>query len=120
MATYTRAQLRNAVMQELAILDANASPTAEDSVLVLAKIQQVLEGLADASEALIPFDLDADTIPGPYMIPLTRIVAPTVALAFGLADKMNMLLALEATGMRQLRRLKSRPYFGAVATANYF
>jgi len=120
MATYTRAELRNAVMQELAILDANAAPSAEDSVLVLAKIQQVLEGLADASEALIPFDLDADAIPAPYMIPLTRIVAPTVALAFGLSDKMKMLQGLEALGMRQLRRLKSRPYFGAVAQASYY
>ena len=73
-------------------MDANASPTAEDSVLVLDRINQTLEGLRD--DGLIPFDIDADAIPAPYMIPLARLVAPSLLTAFGMTDKLGAFATL--------------------------
>lgn len=118
MATYTRVNLRDAVMHDLGVLDANEAPAAEDAVLVDRKVQQALELLAD--EGLIPFDLDGNEIPARYMGPLVAYIAPTVAPAFGLADRMQMLMALSAEGMKSLRRLKAKPYFGTPAQAVYF
>ena len=105
-------------MFDLAILDASSAPDAADSVLVLDRIQQTLEELADAG--LIPFDLDSDAIPAPYMIPLTRIIVPTLAMAYGKHDKLAVYAPLAQEGMRALRRLKAPDYYGAVCPANYF
>lgn len=118
MATYTRAQLRNQVMYDLAVLDANEAPTAEDSTLVLGRIQQSLEMLAD--DGLIPFDLDGDEIPARYMGPLSSFIAPLLAPAFGKHDMLPILLPLAAKGERDLRKLKAQPYFGAPVQTVYF
>jgi len=118
MATYSRNDLRNAVMFDLTVLDANEAPSAEDSVFVLDRIQQTLELLAD--DGLIPFDLDSDVIPAPYMVPLCRVIVPTLALAYGKGDKLSMYEAHAEMGMKALRKLKAKPYFGATAQADYF
>ena len=118
MATYTRVELRNAVMHDLSILDAGSAASAEDMVLVDARIQSRLEELADAG--LIPFDLDGNAIPAAYLVPLSRVIGPSVAPAFGKLDQLQALAALEAEGMKSLRRLKVKPYYGAPAKANYF
>ena len=118
MATYLRNDLRNSVMFDLTVLDANEAPSAEDSAFVLDRIQQALEELAD--EGLIPFDLDSDAIPAPYMVPLTRVIVPTLALAYGKGDKLAMYEAHAMQGMKSLRKLKAKPYFGTPAPADYF
>ncbi len=118
MAVYSRNDLRNAVMFDLAILDANEAPSAEDSAFVLDRVQQTLEMLAD--DGLIPFDLDSDSIPAPYMVPLARVIAPTLALAYGKADKLSLYEALAESGMKALRRLKVKPYMGTPAAASYY
>lgn len=118
MATITRVQLRNAVMHDLGILDPNESLRAEDATLVDARVQSTLERLY--ADGLIPFNLDGDAIPASYQNPLSWCIGPSVAPSFGMRDQLPALLAMEKEGLRMLRRLKARPYFGTVATANYF
>ena len=118
MATYTRIQLRNAVLHELAVLDANEAPSAEDAVLADDRVQQTLELLAD--DGLIPFDLDADTVPARYFVPLVQVIAVTLLGPFGLTAQKQVREADEFKGMKALRRLKAKPYFGTPAQATYF
>ncbi len=118
MATYTRNELRNAVMYELTILDADEAPEAADAVLVNDRVQQTLEGLYE--DGLIPFDLDADAIPARFVVPLVKVIAPTLAMAFGQSDKVATYEIRAEAGMRELRRLKASPYWGAAQQSEYF
>jgi hypothetical protein len=119
MATHTKAQLRDQVMYDLGILDAATAASAEDSVFVLARIQQEMERLLEYG--LLPFDIDGDAIPAAYMVPLARVVAPTLCTAYGKQGDLGIFGPLADEGMRELRRLKAKPYFGsAPATAEYF
>ena len=116
MATYTRAELRNAVLFDLGVLDARTAPSAEDAVLANDRIQMALEGLYE--EGLIPFDLDSDAIPARYFIPLARVSASSLAPAFG--KDVAQFESLAKLGRRELHRLKAQPYFGATAQATYY
>jgi hypothetical protein len=118
MATYTRVELRNAVLHDLAVIDANEAPSAEDAVFTDAKCQQVLESLND--DGLIPFDLDGNAIPARYVAHLVRVISPYVAPAFGKQDQLPILQPLSEQGMKALRRLKAQPYFGAPVQATYY
>ena len=118
MATYTRIELRNAVLHEIAVLDANEAPSAEDAVLADDRVQQTLELLAD--DGLIPFDLDGDSIPARYMVPLVQVIAVTLLGPFGLLEQKQAREMDEMKGMKSLRRLKQQPYFGTPAQADYY
>lgn len=118
MATYTRADLRNHVLHDLGVLDGGEAAEAEDAEFVERRMQQVLEGLHH--DGLIPFNLDSDQIPARYMVPLAQVIAPTVANAFGLGQRLPDFAALAENGMRQLRRMKAQPYFGAPTKATYY
>jgi hypothetical protein len=118
VATYTRADLRDQVLHDLGVLDAGEAAEAEDAEFVERRIQQVLEGLDH--DGLIPFNLDGDEIPARYMVPLTQVIAPTLANAFGLGQRLADFAAIADAGMRQLRRLKAQPYYGAPTKATYY
>lgn len=119
MATYTRADLRNRVLGRLGVLDPNEAPQAEDSVDVLEHIQQTLEELHD--DGLIPFDLDGDSVPAPYMIPLSYLVALPLIPDYGVSGERAMAITLGAgRGMKRLYRLKSQPYLGTPQQATYY
>ena len=118
MATYTRIELRNAVLQDLAVIDANEAPSAEDAVLADDRVQQTLERLAD--DGLVPFDLDGDAIPARYFIPLVQVIGPSLCPSFGLLGELPVRIPLMDEGMKALRRLKAQPYFGTPATATYY
>lgn len=115
MAVYSRIDLRNTIAEDLTIKDANESLSAEDAVTLEKRIQSKLEELS--VEGLVPFDLDG-SIPAPYLVPLSRVICPLVAPAFGLDSQKYE--SLSELGMRSLRRLKAKPYFGTVAQADYF
>lgn len=117
MAVYSRIDLRNTVAEDLTIKDANSALSAEDAVALDARIQSKLEALAD--DGLIPFDLDG-SIPAPYLVPLSQVICPTCLGAFGLLAKKAEYEADEMKGMKALRRLKAKPYFGTPAQADYF
>lgn len=117
MATYTRDELRNAVLQELGVLDAVEAPEAEDAVLADDRCQQQLELLND--DGLIPFDLDG-VIPARYFIPLTQVIAYQLMMPYGQLGRAEILAANHERGIRSLRRLKARPYYGAPVPSEYF
>lgn len=116
MATYSRAELRNAVLYDLHVIDARTPASAEEAVLADDRIQQTLEGLSQ--DGLIPFDLDADAIPAPYFVPVSRVAAATLAVTFG--KDVALYEGLSKLGMRELRRLKARPHYGSAAPATYY
>jgi hypothetical protein len=118
MATYRRDELVRAVLEELTVLDANESPEAEDYELINARCQQKLEELND--DGLIPFDLGGDEIPARYFIPLVRLVAEVSFIPYGLINLGPGLAANAESALKTLRRLKQKPYYGAVAQATYF
>lgn len=118
MATYTRADLRNAVMGRLGILDAGTAPEAEDAQDVLIAIQCTLEELHD--DGLIPFDLDGDAIPAPYMIPLSFLVADPLVVDYATGERAQAIALGAERGMRRLHKLKAQPYYGTQQQAEYF
>lgn len=117
MATYTRTDLRNAVLQELGVVDAQGAPDEADAVLADDRCQQQLEYLYD--QGLIPFDLDAD-IPARFFMPLVRVIAPALIAPFGVMSRAPFLTAGAQGGMAALAKLKAHRYMGAVQTAEYF
>ena len=117
MATYTRIQLRNAVLQELGVVDAEAAPSPEDAVIADDRCQQQLEYLYD--QGLISFDLDGD-IPARFFVPLVLVIAPALILPYGVTSRATLLLAGARGGMAALSRLKAHRYMGTTQTAEYF
>lgn len=118
MATYTRADLRNAVLHELGVLDAVEAPEAEDAVLADQRCQQQLENLYE--DGLIPFDLDADEVPARYFIPLVRVIAEALLMPYGAQERGQMLVINASSGMKSLRRLRAKPHYGTPVVAEYF
>lgn len=111
----SRTDLRQMVGEEATIVAAGETLSAEDADYLSHRIESKLAFLVD--EGLIPFDIE-DTIPQAYMIPLARTIASEIAPGFG----MDVVTAktLEVEGMRNLRRLKSKPHFGTPNKATYY
>lgn len=118
MATYTRADLRDAVLQELGVMDPAEAPDAESAKLADDRCQQQLEYLYD--DGLIPFDLDSDEVPARYFIPLVRVISECLILPYGQQSRAEVMARNSERGMRDLRRLKAEPYYGTPAQAAYF
>lgn len=118
MATFGRAELRNHVLMDLGIYDPTEAPEAEDAQDVDVRAQSILEYLS--GEGLIPFDLDSDDFPSPYLVPLAAIIAATLVNTYGVLERKTAIEADAAKGMKCLRRMKAQPYFGTVAAADYF
>lgn len=117
MATYSRADLRNAVLHELGVLDAAEAPEAEDAVIADDRCQQKLEMLAD--DGLVQFDVDG-AIPARYFIPLVRVIADTLAMPYGASERASMLAANAERGLRDLYRLKAQPHYGQTTKGTYY
>lgn len=118
MATYTRADLRNRVLGRLGVLDPGEAPSPEDSADVEMSVQSTLEELY--ADGLIPFDLDSDTIPAPYLIALSYLAALPLVVDYGAMAREQSIAAGAERGIRTLRRLKATPYNGATVPADYF
>lgn len=117
MATYSRAELRNAVLHELGVLDAAEAAEAEDAEIADARCQQKLEMLAD--DGLVQFNVDG-TIPARYFIPLVRVIADTLAMPYGVGDRLAVLAQNAERGMRDLYRLKAQPHYGQITKGTYY
>lgn len=118
MATYSRADLRNAVLHELGVLDINEAAEAEDAALCTDRCQQQLELLNE--RGLTPFDIDSDAIPATHFYPLVRVIADTLAMPYGVGSRADALAANAERGMRELYRLKNLPHYGTTPKATYF
>lgn len=118
MATYTRADLRDAALREIGVLDATEAAEAEDAQLANDRCQQTLEYLYD--EGLIPFDLDSDSIPARYFLPLVRVIADTLVTPYGQIARAVEIKQNAADGMRALHKLKANPYYGTTLKATFY
>lgn len=119
MATYTRAELRNRVLGRLGVLDPVEAPEAEQAELVEDEMQQVFEELYD--DGLIPFDWEADAIPGAYMIALSYLIAAGMVVDFGVTgERAARIEAGAGRGLKRLQKLKAKPYMGTPQKAVYF
>jgi len=117
MATYTRAQLRDAVLRELGVLDAQEVPSAEEAELADDRCQQELEYLFD--QGFIQFDINGP-IEAKYLLPLAWIIAYNLMLPYGVLSRANELLANHGHGMKRLSRLKEGDYWGEPAQTEYY
>lgn len=121
MATYTRADLRNAALVEIGVLDGQSTegkPSPEDAKLADDRAQQELEYLYD--EGYIPFDLDADDIPARYFTALVAIVAKALMLPFGTVSRAQVLNLNAQGAMKRLASLKNHRYMGTPVRTEYF
>ncbi len=118
MATYTRADLRDAVLGELGILDPNEPPSPEDAQLANDRCQQGLEAAYD--EGLIWWDLDADTIPARAFIYLAQWVAYYLVTPYGALTRASVLKQNATDAKDQLVILAALPYDGIAQTVDYF
>lgn len=118
MATYTRAQLRNQVMEELGLIEASDAPDAGDAALVDRRCQQKLEELYEAGK--IPFDIDADVIPARYMAALVKVISPLVVGPFGLNDRRADIEGQARQGMVEINRLRQAEVIATPVQATYF
>jgi hypothetical protein len=111
----TRTDLKQMVGEESTIVAAGETLSAEDNDYLERRIESKLAFLLE--EGLIPFDIEG-TIPHAYMIPLSRAIAGELAPGFGMDVAAAKLL--EQEGLRNLRRLKAKPYFGTPNKATYY
>lgn len=117
MAVYSRTEFIRQVLLELGVLDPNEAAEASDHEGIDSRTQQKFEELYE--EGLIPFDLDGE-IPARYFLPLVRIVACECLNLYGQQDKAAILEANAASGVRQLWKLRQRPYVGNPTAATYY
>lgn len=118
MATYRRDELRDAVLQELGVIDAQGAPSPEDAKIATDRCQQQLEYLYD--QGLIPFDVDGDEIPARFFIPLVSVIAYNLMLPYGVNGKAQILTMNAARNTGILSRLKNHRYMGGVVRSEYF
>lgn len=117
MATYSRTELRNGVLTELGVIDAQEVMPAEDAKLADDRCQQQLELLAD--QGLVQFNVDG-TIPARYFIPLVRVIADGLVMAYGVVSRAQAIATNAERGMRDLYRLKAQPYYGQPSKGTYY
>jgi hypothetical protein len=110
-----RTDLKQMVGEEATIVAAGETLSAADNDYLERRIEAKLAFLLE--EGLIPFDIQG-TIPQAYMLPLARAIAGEMAPGFGMDVATAKTLELE--GMRALRRLKAKPYFGTPTKATYY
>src|SRR5690625_2475261 len=99
MATYTRDNLRDAVLHELGVVDGHGAPDPQDAVLADDRCQQHLEYLYD--QGYIDFDLEGD-IPARYFVPLTWVISFRMLAPFGIVDAQGVHARNAAAGQREL------------------
>jgi hypothetical protein len=121
MAIYKRAELRNAVLTEVGVLDGQSTqgnPSPEDAKLATEVCQQELEYLF--GEGYLNFDPDSDKIPAAYFRALVWYIAPAVMVAFGVINRAQALALQKQEGFKRLAALKESRYLGTTQQAEYF
>lgn len=117
MATST--DLGTQVLQELGIIGAVDTVSAEDAALISTRYQQRLVGLVDDNYA----DWDADSIPDQAMPGLVRVIAYEVGPAFG-AERATLMEksgeTWEDRGLAMLRRYMRKKASYEATPADYF
>lgn len=117
MTTYTKAALRNRVLQELGVLSPGETATADDAVLV--------EDVIDAVHAMLDREVfvgwTAAAIPDTVVEPLMAVVAARCAGRFGLPDaRRQELILLAGQGMSDLYTQTAAEHNDAPIRAQFF
>ena len=119
MATYRRDELIRRALRMLDVVSATEAPEAEDAADAEQYLQSMLETLH--GDGLIPFDLDGDEIPAPFMLPLAQKLAHAMVAEYGVfGPREANLQAWAADAQRTLYRLNAKPYAGSTLPAEYF
>ncbi len=116
MTTRTRAELAVAVLQELGVLDASETPTAEDSELVIDRHDELLAHLVDEELAYWA----EDEIPLAVFGALRNLVINQVRGVFGEPVTAEEVEARHKMLMGPLRRHVARAPSGTRTSAEYF
>jgi hypothetical protein len=111
---YTKAQLRVLTLQELGVLAAGETATADDAVLVDAALVRLHARLDDKGlTTKSGTDWTVETVPDAAAESYAFMAAATLASKFGLpADRRTELLALSVEAERELRRYTYTPWDG--------
>lgn len=117
MATRSKAELRDSVLQELNALPSGQVASAEDAALAEARIQEVLEELDE--DKLLTWDMDSD-IPAKAFLPMVAIVAFALMGAFGQQPRQAELERGDMMGRRKLRKQAALPFGRTTVQADYF
>lgn len=100
MTTYTKAQLRNRVLQKLGVLAGAETAGSDDSTLV----EQVIDNVHAMLEREIWLSWTTSAIPDTVFEPLATIAAAMLGGEFGLSDSRRQELLVLADGaMGQIR-----------------
>lgn len=121
MKTYKQAELRNAVLAEIGVLDGQSTqgnPSPEDASTADQACEQELAYLF--GEGLIPFGPDSEAIPATFFRALVWFIAPSLIPAFGVLSRAAYLEANKTQAMRRLSVLREARTVGSVAQAEYF
>jgi len=117
MTTYTRDDLRDAVLGELGAIDPNEPPSPEDAKLAQDRCQQVLEAMYE--EGLVWWDIDGD-IPARAFIPTMQYIARELIVPYGALQRANIITDNAQRGEDKLWELKEQANVGLTQTADYF
>lgn len=115
---YSRAQLRDAVLGELGIIDPNEPPAPEDAVLANTYVQSWLGVAYD--QGWIWWDPDADTIPERMFIPLAQWIADKLTLQYGATERASLLQAKSQAAEDVIVLMAEQANSGLTQTADYY
>lgn len=118
MATYSRQDLRDAVLGELGIVDPNEAPSAEDAKLADDRCQQMLELAYE--NGLIWWELDSGAIPARAFLSLVQWIAYRLVMPYGALTRAAILQANAETAETILYDLADAANVGLRQNAEYF
>jgi hypothetical protein len=106
----TSTDLALRVMQELGVVAAGETPSAEDSTLIVSEYYLAQQELEQRNIGA----WDVEAIPEAYFVPLAKFMAARVAVMFGAPA------ADEEMALRTLRRVTAKPYIGNPEEVTYW
>lgn len=117
MTTYTREDLRDAVLGELGAIDPNEPPSPEDAKLANDRCQQVLEMMYE--EGLVWWDIDGD-LPARAFLPTAQYVARELIVPYGAFQRATFITTNAERAEDKLWELKGQANVGLTQTTDYF
>ena len=115
---YTKADLRNQVLEKLGILEAGETASAEDTVLVETRYDQVYDLLFNAEVASWT---DHTDIPEHAMLPMTYLVAAECIDEYDIQEpRLSRILAIASRAENALIRQEAPRYRSEPTKADYY
>lgn len=112
----TQAQLAKSVLLKFGVIDANATPAAADSELIISEYLDKLEDWRDENVVYWP----ANAIPEVVYQTIVKLMVNEVQNAFGVSSSPEDMMARETVLLKRLRRHAARGRSGASIRAVYY